>query len=535
MIDYILKRSNRKTLALYVRDGGVEVHAPQKMPKPLIDEFVESKEKWIREKLEKSTELVKQRESFRLDYGGTAVYRGRQYPIMARSGDLVGFDEKLEQFYLPPDLSPERVKAAVIQIYKLLAKRYLFDRLLHYQWMLGVCATDFHVTNAKKRWGSMSSKKSVSFSWRLIMADDDVIDCVIVHELAHIVEMNHSARFWAIVEAVFPDWREREKRLKELTHKVDSENWEVNWETAAKETAAKEAAASPLSRWHYSDYKTILSPKNGMNLYRGCTHGCIYCDSRSECYQINHDFEDIEVKRNAAVIFEAQLRRKRQPCMIGTGAMCDPYMHIEEDLQLTRHCLELIEKHGFGLAIQTKSARIMRDIDILKAINAQTKCVVQITMTTYDEKLCRIIEPNVSTTAERFNVLEAMRDAGIPTVVWLSPILPFINDTEENLRGLLEYCVIAQVRGILNFSFGTTMREGSRDYFYKKLNEFFPGMKQRYIRAFGSSYECHSPNNAQLTRIFQSECKKHGILYKTDDVFKYIYEFEQDTGQISLF
>jgi DNA repair photolyase len=163
------------------------------------------------------------------------------------------------------------------------------------------------------------------------------------------------------------------------------------------------------------------------------------------------------------------------------------------------------------------------------------------TLTTFDEDLCRVLEPDVSTTAERFAVLEACRDAGIPTVVWITPILPFINDTGENLRGLLDYCVRAKVHGIICFGFGTTMRDGSRDYFYKKLDEHFPatkalcGMKQKYIRAFGNNYECHSPNSLQLMRVFQNECKKHGILYKTDEVFEYMYKFEQDTGQISLF
>ncbi|HCA30056.1 MAG TPA: radical SAM protein, partial [Ruminococcaceae bacterium] len=161
---------------------------------------------------------------------------------------------------------------------------------------------------------------------------------------------------------------------------------------------------------HYADYKTILSPQNGMNIYRGCTHGCIYCDSRSTCYQMKHDFEDIEIKRDAVKILEEQLRRKRKPCMIGTGAMCDPYIHLQEELRITRGCLELIERYGFGLAIQTKSARILRDLDLLKAINAKTKCVVQMTLTTFDEALCRIVEPNVSTTAERFTVLETMRN-----------------------------------------------------------------------------------------------------------------------------
>lgn len=286
---------------------------------------------------------------------------------------------------------------------------------------------------------------------------------------------------------------------------------------------------------HYADYKTILSPQNGMNIYRGCTHGCIYCDSRSLCYQMKHDFEDIEIKRDAVRILETQLARKRKPCMVGTGAMCDPYIHLEEELQITRQCLKLIERYGFGLAIQTKSARILRDMDILKAINAQTKCVVQITLTTFDEALCRIIEPNVSTTAERFAVLEAMREAGIPTVVWLSPILPFINDTEENLRGLLDYCIRAEVRGIICFGFGLTLRDGDREYFYMKLDKYFAGIKQRYIQAFGNSYECRSPNDARLQDIFEDECCRHGILYRPNDVFGYMREFETTERQMSLF
>jgi DNA repair photolyase len=285
---------------------------------------------------------------------------------------------------------------------------------------------------------------------------------------------------------------------------------------------------------HYADYKTILSPEGGMNIYRGCTHGCIYCDSRSVCYRMEHDFEDIEVKRDAERILENQLRRKRKRCMIGTGGMCDPYMHIESELQLTRRCIELIDRYGFGLAIQTKSARILRDLDLLKSINSNTKCVVQMTLTTYDEALCRVIEPNVSTTSERFAVLDTLRREGIPTVVWLCPILPFINDTEENLRGILDYCVRAGVRGIICFGFGVTLREGDREYFYQKLDEHFPGMKSRYIAAFGGAYECDSPNNARLTAIYRDTCRAHGILYRTDEVFAYLRKFEEKQRQLSL-
>jgi len=286
---------------------------------------------------------------------------------------------------------------------------------------------------------------------------------------------------------------------------------------------------------HYAAYKTILSPQNGMNLYRGCTHGCIYCDSRSACYQMRHDFEDIEVKQDAAQILETQLRKKRQPCMISTGAMCDPYIPSEEELCVTRQCLEIIERYGFGLTILTKSARILRDLDILKAINTKTKCVVQMTLTTFDEDLCRILEPNVSTTRERFHALEIIRDNGIPAVVWLCPILPFINDTEENLRGLLDYCVRARVHGILCFGFGMTLREGDREYYYDKLDEHFPGMKQRYIQTFGNAYECRSPNHTRLNEIFRDTCKTRGILYRPDDVFGYLHEFETKERQMSLF
>jgi DNA repair photolyase len=299
--------------------------------------------------------------------------------------------------------------------------------------------------------------------------------------------------------------------------------------------AILDAAKGGSLSMHYADYKTILSPQNGMNLYRGCSHGCIYCDSRSKCYQINHAFEDIEVKRNAVQILEAQLRKRRKPCMIGTGSMCDPYIPLETELQLTRQCIELIERYGFGLAILTKSARILRDIDLLKTVNQKTKCVVQMTLTTHDESLCKKLEPNVSTTKERFHALETMRDEGIPTVVWMSPILPFINDTQENIEGLLDYCIRAKVRGIVNFGFGVTLREGDREYFYAALDRDFPGMKQRYIRWFGNAYECPSPDNSRLMERYRAVCKQHGILFRPNDVFTFMHEFETKDRQMSLF
>jgi DNA repair photolyase len=288
---------------------------------------------------------------------------------------------------------------------------------------------------------------------------------------------------------------------------------------------------------HYAEYKSILSAKNGMNIYRGCSHGCIYCDSRSTCYQMKHEFTDIEIKKNAPEMLEEALKRKRKKCMIGTGAMCDPYIHIEEEIMYIRRCLQVIDKYGFGLSILTKSDRILRDLDLLKSINEKSKCVVQMTLTTADEDLCRILEPGVSTTKERFGALKVFRDNGIPTVVWLCPFLPFINDTEENFRTLLDYCIEAKVHGIMCFGIGVTMREGNREYFYKNLDEHFPGMKQKYIRTFGNSYECHSSNNNKLMRIFYDECKKHNILVGINKVFAYLnkYEDKNINEQISLF
>ncbi|MDR2569189.1 MAG: M48 family metallopeptidase, partial [Oscillospiraceae bacterium] len=235
MIKYTLIRSRRKTLALHIIDDGVEVRAPLKVSKTDIDKFVASKEKWIENKLKQSSERTQQRMNFKLNYGSTVTYRGKDCPITARSGDRIGFDHAFWQFYIPPNLTSEYVKDAVIQIYKILAECYLAERLLHFQTVMGVTVTDFHITNAKKRWGSMSSDKSVCFSWMLVMADDDMIDYVVVHELAHITEMNHSARFWSIVEGILPDYRKQRERFKELSRKNATENWTVNPKVAAEE------------------------------------------------------------------------------------------------------------------------------------------------------------------------------------------------------------------------------------------------------------------------------------------------------------
>ncbi len=286
---------------------------------------------------------------------------------------------------------------------------------------------------------------------------------------------------------------------------------------------------------HFTHAKGILSIKNGMNIYRGCSHGCIYCDSRSKCYQFTHEFEDIEVKINAPELLEKALISKRNRCMISTGAMCDPYMPIEEELMLTRKCLELIDRYGFGVAVQTKSDRILRDLDLYKSINEKAKSVIQMTLTTYDEKLCAILEPNVCTTKQRYKTLKVFQQNNIPTVVWMSPILPYINDTEENIKGIMEYCFDAGVKGIISFGMGTTIREGDREYFYAALDKYFPGIKQKYIIRYGYSYECRSDNNEKLMSIFHNECEKHGVMHDVKKIFTYMNELPTNVEQLSFF
>ncbi len=289
---------------------------------------------------------------------------------------------------------------------------------------------------------------------------------------------------------------------------------------------------------HFVNAKTILTGNDGyygMNIYRGCTHGCIYCDSRSCCYQFTHPFEDIEVKQNAPELLDKALKSKRKRCMIGTGAMSDPYMHCEEQLQLTRKCLEIILKHGFGVAVQTKSDRILRDIDLLDEINRSAKCVVQMTLTTYNDDLCQIVEPNVCNTKRRIEVLKKMQERDIPTVVWLTPVLPFINDTERNITDILNECVKAGVKGVIDFGMGLTLREGDREYYYSALDRHFPGMKDKYIRYYGNAYELPSPNAKKLTGILHRICSENGILSTPDECFQFMRQIPEAYEQMSFF
>ena len=290
---------------------------------------------------------------------------------------------------------------------------------------------------------------------------------------------------------------------------------------------------------HYIKAKSILSAKNGMNLYRGCLHGCIYCDSRSTCYNIQHNFEDVEIKLNAIDLLEKALKNKRKKCMIGMGSMTDPYIPLENEIQNTRKALELIYKYGFGATLITKSSLVLKDLDILKEINKKTKCVIQITLTTFNEKLCKIIEPNVSTTKERFEVLKILNQNNIPTVVWFTPILPFINDTDENLIGILNYCAQAKVYGIICFGIGLTLRNGNREYFYKNLDKYFPNLKEKYIETYGNTYVLNSKNNRHLMNMFYKTCKQHNIICDNNEIFKYLNTFEnketKENRQLELF
>ena len=214
MSNYTLTRSKRKTIALYVRDGGVEVRAPLKMQKHDIDKFVASKEKWIADKLVQSVERKMHRDNFFLDYGSRITYRGKLYPIEAADGKRAGFDGT--RFYMPLDLSPEQIKNICVQVYRRLAKQYMTERTLLFAQSMSVTPAAIKITGARTRWGSCSPKGNINFSWRLIRADDTVIDYVIVHELAHLTVMNHSKKFWAVVEKIMPDYSQRRAELKKF-------------------------------------------------------------------------------------------------------------------------------------------------------------------------------------------------------------------------------------------------------------------------------------------------------------------------------
>ena len=286
---------------------------------------------------------------------------------------------------------------------------------------------------------------------------------------------------------------------------------------------------------HFVTAKSLLTRSNGMNLYRGCAHGCVYCDSRSVCYQFTHAFEDIEVKQNAPELLEEILRKKRKRIVISTGSMSDPYQPCERELKLTRRCLELIEKYSFGASVITKSDLVLRDIELFDSINRRAKGVLQMTLTIADDRLSRLLEPNVCTTSRRYEVLKKFQERNIPAVVWMTPILPFITDTEQNLRTILAYCFDAGVKGIVLFNAGLTLRDGDREYYYRALDRHFPGLSDEYRKRYGNAYEVNSPDSEKLMRIFRSECEKHGVIHDPDACFRYIAEIPDRQTQMSLF
>ena len=287
---------------------------------------------------------------------------------------------------------------------------------------------------------------------------------------------------------------------------------------------------------HFVKTRGLLNARNGMNIYRGCQHGCIYCDARSRCYRMEHIFEDIEVKENALELLEASLKSKRTPCMIGTGTMSDPYMPLEAKLQMTRSALLLLEKYGFGATLLTKSDLVLRDLDVLQRIHSKTKAVVQISLTNQNAALERILEPHVCSTRRRCEVLKEFQAAGVPTVVWFCPVLPFLNDTEENVRFIVEQCAEAGVKGIIQYGIGLTLREGNREYFYSKLDRYFPGLKQRYIEVYGNAYELPSLREGELLPLFHELCEKYGIWHDNDRIFHYLNTLEEvQPSQMSFF
>lgn len=289
--------------------------------------------------------------------------------------------------------------------------------------------------------------------------------------------------------------------------------------------------------------KTILTKaKNGnewygvdynMNLYRGCSHGCIYCDSRSDCYHIEN-FDIVKGKENMLHILENELSKKRLKGIVGIGAMSDTYNPMEIKYKQTRGALQLISKYSFGVSIDTKSNLILRDIDLLKEINSKNNVIIKFTITTPDDKLSKIIEPNVCVSSKRLEAIKTLNDNGIFAGIMMNPVLPFITDKEEDIKKLVR---IASRNGakFIHTYMGMTLRENQRAYYFDKLDEHFPGLKDKYIKNYGDKYNCLVPNYRQLYKVFTDECNKYGILYKMDEIIKAYKKESENNEQITLF
>lgn len=289
---------------------------------------------------------------------------------------------------------------------------------------------------------------------------------------------------------------------------------------------AKTILARPKDdSWFGNDYN--------MNLYRGCCHGCIYCDSRSECYHVD-DFDRVRLKKDALKILEHELQTKRKKGVVGVGAMSDTYNPFEQKEQVTRGALQLLEKYGFGVALDTKSSLVLRDIDLLREISAHSSANIKITITTTDDSLSKILEPNVCVSSERFRAIRQISEAGIFTGVLFTPMLPYITDTEENVTQMVQLAHENGARFVFPM-FGVTLRQNQRDYYYNKLEEHFPGLRQKYVNVYRSNYFCGSPRTRQLRALFQKECAKYGLLFRMQDIIAAYKKTEVKPEQLSLF
>ncbi len=282
--------------------------------------------------------------------------------------------------------------------------------------------------------------------------------------------------------------------------------------------------------------KTVLSPQNGMNIYRGCTFGCLHCDPRAKCYRNTGEFEDVEVKINAIALLEKSLRSKRRHCMIGVGSMSDPYQPLEEDLQMMRKSLELINYYGYGVCIETRSDLVCRDIDYLSNINEKAKCVVVMGICAAADELSARLEPKAPVTSKRVEALKKLSEAGIQTVVEISPLLPFINDNEDNLRGILEIAAETKAYGVLCEKIGIIVKNGSREWFYENLEKTFPDLLEDYRRVYGEDQDLISQGNEWLMRILRDFCREHQIICDAERLHTYLRGFEDKLAgeQISL-
>ncbi len=280
--------------------------------------------------------------------------------------------------------------------------------------------------------------------------------------------------------------------------------------------------ASHGEEWFGIDYN--------MNLYKGCPHQCIYCDSRSNCYQIE-DFDRVRGKENEIEILNQELQSKRKKGVIGIGAMSDTYNPFEKQYEITRKALKLISDYHFGVSIETKSNLIVRDIDLFQKINTTSDVILKFTITTADDTLCKKIEPCVCNSSERWKAMEQLSNAGLFVGTLLTPILPFLTDSEENIKNVIRLSAENGAKFVFSMG-GVTLRENQREYFFEKLDQLFPNLKEKYRRTFGNQYFC-CPFNENLKNVFEEECKKYGLLYKMKDIIQ-AYQKRDDGEQLSF-